>query len=818
MMKLLSMILVLLAALTQGDADQLFYRAFYLESALRQMDQAAEKYAEAAVAAKQAGNADLELKSVLGRARCLQATGRQEEARALYQQALKLDPNSEEAVAALAEKDPAEGIDPELAAQIRVLVEDLGVSNRTAAVPDLMRIGRLALPYLEEGLRSREALVVEQAARLLAQVGGMQSISALERALGDKEVLFPRLVAGSASGWRVDEQTETLFKVALTHPDVETRRATAKNLRYAQDFSSEVMARLVAIALDDPDPAVRAEILGNRQIDWSPFVQTLRTILSSESSSVRLAATQQVASNPRLSQELASSLNLLLQDKEPEIRRAAAKGMMNFEPAAANAAAMQLLSDSDPLVEAVGIEILTESPLPWGDEVREAVCAFFRAELSRSAGGNSTRRLRELLHARNRGLLGEDLVALLRCTDAALPSDVISGLRSEIVAQLYQLTNARPDQWWQLIKSAFQESTTVQGQLGLLDFIRQVVQVGGAPFGEGPISLYVVAARSGFPAVRLLTYKQLFQHVRQDVVVSLPHLLSDLGGEDVDLAAAAFYVAMDYPWKEAARPALALLRRPGFRAGGNAPRLLDFYAKSAGEDAVPELRRVLGEGDRDLRDKAITCLAQVVGIGALPDLLRLAERDGDAATIAKQIPNGELLDSFVQRLPAERIDADLLKFVVDRVPGPVLEKLLTQALGSEDQETVIEACKLADLAAFDSLLPKLTALLESDAYLVRNQAGAAVESIQKRRYQRTTAALFGPAGRSEAIERAMRLLKSEDPIDRQGGALALGALGDVAAVPALMDLLEDSDLAVRKAAVQALENLGRSKETPQSPK
>ena len=115
-------------------------------------------------------------------------------------------------------------------------------------------------------------------------------------------------------------------------------------------------------------------------------------------------------------------------------------------------------------------------------------------------------------------------------------------------------------------------------------------------------------------------------------------------------------------------------------------------------------------------------------------------------------------------------------------------------------------------------MPKLTALLESDAYKVWNWASAAVEAIQKRKYQRTTAALFGPAGRSAAIERAMRLLKSKDPVDRQGGALALGALGDVAAVPALMDLLEDSDLSVRKAAVKALENLGSGKETPQGSK
>ncbi|UCH79212.1 MAG: HEAT repeat domain-containing protein [Candidatus Coatesbacteria bacterium] len=60
----------------------------------------------------------------------------------------------------------------------------------------------------------------------------------------------------------------------------------------------------------------------------------------------------------------------------------------------------------------------------------------------------------------------------------------------------------------------------------------------------------------------------------------------------------------------------------------------------------------------------------------------------------------------------------------------------------------------------------------------------------------------------EALGDLSAALQNGSPVRRQGAAVAMGRIGDAAAVEALQGALDDSDENVKKAAAWALKKLG----------
>ena len=96
-------------------------------------------------------------------------------------------------------------------------------------------------------------------------------------------------------------------------------------------------------------------------------------------------------------------------------------------------------------------------------------------------------------------------------------------------------------------------------------------------------------------------------------------------------------------------------------------------------------------------------------------------------------------------------------------------------------------------------------MLEHPNAQVRAAAKAAIEEI---RWYGEVKDGLSTSKRGAAIDNARAMLESDDPVQRRGAAYALAALGDPAAVPALLKLLGDRDQGVREAAVEALKSLG----------
>ena len=86
-------LLVMIAALAappaaQGDPEQAFYKAFYLEHALRDLEGAQKAYSAAASVAIDASQEALAVRAYVQRGRCLRSLGRAAEAKRIFERAL----------------------------------------------------------------------------------------------------------------------------------------------------------------------------------------------------------------------------------------------------------------------------------------------------------------------------------------------------------------------------------------------------------------------------------------------------------------------------------------------------------------------------------------------------------------------------------------------------------------------------------------------------------------------------------------------------------------------------------------------------------
>ncbi len=103
-------------------------------------------------------------------------------------------------------------------------------------------------------------------------------------------------------------------------------------------------------------------------------------------------------------------------------------------------------------------------------------------------------------------------------------------------------------------------------------------------------------------------------------------------------------------------------------------------------------------------------------------------------------------------------------------------------------------------------------LLRAAASGSERARGLALEALSARRAVEEQRRLWedskqGRLERSDALQRLMAQLRDKDAVIRAQAARALGTLGALETMPALIDLLKDADPGVRKAAGEALERL-----------
>ena len=249
-----------------------------------------------------------------------------------------------------------------------------------------------------------------------------------------------------------------------------------------------------------------------------------------------------------------------------------------------------------------------------------------------------------------------------------------------------------------------------------------------------------------------------------------------------------------------------------------------------GKEALPEIRADLA--DPRYAGSARLSLLYLTQAEAAPEYVELAvekrsamgalsgtwqnsvvrHEDGKPVRVRRFNVSIAFVDRFVLELPDDLVSASLIDLVAAVVSPEARRKLLLAGLRSEDPDTVRQAAERAGAFNLVEAWPLLVAALDGPHVEVRRAAKAALEEIRAYRELKAAYERFGKDDRDEALARAGKLLGDPDPVKRRGAAYALGALGDPAAVPALLKLLGDDDESVREAALAALERLGGRRE------
>jgi HEAT repeat protein len=232
---------------------------------------------------------------------------------------------------------------------------------------------------------------------------------------------------------------------------------------------------------------------------------------------------------------------------------------------------------------------------------------------------------------------------------------------------------------------------------------------------------------------------------------------------------------------------------------------LGRLARLEGARALPDLRAWLEDHPRS---SAHRYLPDLMGEDVVTVFLELVGRGASPGVLLSALNKRELQVAFLQLLPPESCNPKVIDSAGRVLPDEALEEWLRKLLRSGAQHVGKAVAEVAGRKHLAGLWPELLPLLEDPDDHVRETVKQALEEIRWYHDVKATLETFGPTGRAEALAEAKKLAGSEDPVQRRGAAFALAALGDPAAVPALLALLKDSEPSVREAAVEALQRLG----------
>jgi HEAT repeat protein len=305
-----------------------------------------------------------------------------------------------------------------------------------------------------------------------------------------------------------------------------------------------------------------------------------------------------------------------------------------------------------------------------------------------------------------------------------------------------------------------------------------------------------------------LFYENHDQYEPEQLAAALTHLEEDLFSEDKHLQQQLLYT-LYYLGVPAAVPHLRRLRKESEDEGVRG-LALTALVRAIGKEALPDVREDLA-GEEWVR--AGSQLVSLLGVGAVPELVELARRLGDGARPVLNKNNHlwvrpEVAAAYVAQLPEELLSGVLLEKTAKTLSPDLRVKLVVDALQSDRRDMVVGGARVAAELHVEQAWPWLIPLLDHPDKSLRESAKAALASIRAYRELKASFSGAGPEGSAKVLADAIALTKDEDPIKRRGGALAIGALGDVAGIPVLLTLLDDEDEEVKRAALLALEKLG----------
>jgi len=753
----------------EDAAEQAYYRAFYLEKAVRSFEEAVKAYDRAAEVTP-ADRTDLRARSLLGRGRCLAALGRADEAWKAFEEALRLDPGSEEAKSRLETEREILARDDELLDRISGLVNGLDQPARKQALKDLLLIGDRAVPQLEEALRSRSVGTAEGAAKALATIGTEQSFAALAGAFGDPEVFFPKVLVNSLGIIsRADRGGLEVFLTAMRElrSDVRSRAISTLSARltlssFQTETTPSTLAGILELGLTDPAPETKVATL--------QLVQRWHQKLTG-------SGVDPIADGAWIA---------LLRSEQPGVSSAAAKslGTMRYSVPLGRELCRTLLAL---IAEVANGERSNDGFWHYTTFIRDPERRDFPVDelLALYETVVTSERLEEKARTSTCQVIEQYLLKARRNTTGGVPELFRDG--------------------WAAIGSPAGRERWITTYMG---------------YGPCPPDLLLEAAGSDAPGVRRAAYDALTRSKLDEAALApaLRHAEADLlsGSKDVRLDLIQLLASFSIP------SAADALRK--FRAESDDEPLrtnaLYALAKAVGEGALPDIRKELaGENWEPAR----TLLARILGEAAVPELVALAERIEDGSRpVAKQngryfnlmVPS-ELVGPYVAALPAHLRGAMLVHVAAPKLTGEARAELVIDALGRESYGILSAGIRTAGKLHVEEAWPYLVPLLDHQNETVRAEATRALKDIRTYRELRSSFERYGPGGPGQVLADAIGLTKSDDPLKRRGGALALGALGDTAGIAILLGLLEDADETVRDAALAALERLGGRRDTPE---
>ncbi len=805
------------------DDDRRLDRAYYLEVGMRDLDAAARLYAEAIDRARSTQDEDMLVRALLGRARCRiergDAAGAEEDLRAV----LAIVPDHAEAERLLPQPTPDSDLDPELRHRVDALVLKLGGPEREAAEEDLLRIGDLALPFVAAGLESRDVGIVGGAARVLVRSGyrNDEALDVLSASFSSEDVLFPYVIAEAIASLVAKSPAYLprlvgVLAAGLEHADPRTRAQLASTFSKASAASPAAILPLLRRAARDSEAAVRRAVWG-AHVDPSvraELIHEMRVALLEGTDAERaevLDWLEHMSARPELREGLSVALREMVQSTDPGVRRTAlrrARILQGFggwiDPSEFAALAAAGLRDAHADVQEVVPELLAGFQAPWSEDLRAAARDRIEAALrGESVVGRNGNPFILLAHSAPSGLTDAARAVYFGRLAELENAGLTKQFRKAYGATIEAVGRADPARAVAFLERAWRETRDLAGQLALVELASFDAQVMG---GVAP-----TFAASDVDEVRTATYRFLARTNRtSDVVRALPRLAEDLAANG-DLGDSAFRIAQGTSSANLEAGARAYWDRAGDESA------LIFLVECGGERTVGDLVRALRSQNIAVVGRAASFLAYLQGAAAADTFVEWIEATGDSSSFVSMFDQRLLqqhglptpvLSEFAMKLPERLLTAPLIDVLVTRVDARALERVTTVGLKSDDVETLRAASDAARSGAFESALPALAKLLDSPNESLRLHASDAVNAIQLRLRNRQHQSLIAEGGAARTLERARALVRDDDPIRRRGGALALGALGDPAAIPLLLDLLDDEDAAVRDAALRALEKLG----------
>lgn len=236
----------------------------------------------------------------------------------------------------------------------------------------------------------------------------------------------------------------------------------------------------------------------------------------------------------------------------------------------------------------------------------------------------------------------------------------------------------------------------------------------------------------------------------------------------------------------------------------------------ADSQCLPTLLDALRDEDENVRAIAAGGLGKLSDPSAVGPLIKALEDNARQVWLAAVESLGQLRDPRASAPLVSKLrdtDDSRVKAAVLAIGPPSVEPLiamLEDGRAYARQEAALTLKELGDTRAVAALV----ALLTDREASVRTRAAEALDGLgwtpaddgEEIDYWIATQEWSKLGAR--AFEPLVQQLGDHDPDRRADAALTLGQLGDARAVPALLPILDDQELAVRKAAADALEALG----------